>query len=101
VATQVVLVPEAESGVREAYEWYESQDRGLEEEFLHCLESGFSQIAQKPEIFPIRFGSFRRILLRRFPFAVYYDHDNHSIYVYYIFHCSQNPAKLAKRLRKD
>ena len=96
---QIILTPEAKADAHDAYGWYEEQDRGLGDDFLGCLESAFLQIAQHPTRYPIRFDNFRRILIRRFPFAVYFDHDANNVYIYYVFHCSQNPAKLAKRLR--
>ena len=90
---------EAKQDAQTAYKWYEAQAEGLGEDFLACLDASFQQISKNPQRFPIRFDSFRRILLRRFPYAVYFDFDDHTAYVYYIFHCSQNLAKLMKRLQ--
>jgi plasmid stabilization system protein ParE len=100
VPRQIILTPEAKTDARDAYGWYEEQDRGLGDEFLGCLESAFVHIAEHPTRYPIRFDSFRRILIRRFPYAVYFDYDDSAVYIYYVFHCSQNPVKLTKRLRK-
>jgi toxin ParE1/3/4 len=100
VFRQVILTPEAKSEAREAYDWYEEQDRGLGDEFLRCLELAFRQVAQNPQQYPVRFDSFRRILIRRFPYAIYFEDNETKIYVYSIFHCSQNPVKLTRKLRK-
>jgi toxin ParE1/3/4 len=99
VARQIILTPEAKTDASDAYRWYEGQERGLGDDFLDCLESAFLQIADRPARYPIRFDDFRRILIRRFPYAVYFDHDDNAVYIYYVFHCSQNPVKLTKRLR--
>ncbi|HEV3271146.1 MAG TPA: type II toxin-antitoxin system RelE/ParE family toxin [Candidatus Methylacidiphilales bacterium] len=99
MARQIILTQEAKTDARDAYGWYEEQDRGLGDEFLGCLESAFLQIARHPARYPVRFDNFRRILIRRFPHAVYFDYDDNAVYIYYVFHCSQNPAKLTKRLR--
>ncbi|MCE0497963.1 MAG: type II toxin-antitoxin system RelE/ParE family toxin [Methylacidiphilales bacterium] len=96
---RIILSPEAKADAQDAYNWYEEQDRGLGDEFLRCLESAFDKIAKNPQQYPVRFDDFRRILLRRFPYAVYFEYDDISVYIYYVFHCSQNPAKLSKRLR--
>ena len=100
MARQIILTPEAKADARDAFGWYEEQDRGLGDEFLDCLESAFMQIADHPTRYPVRFDDFRRILIRRFPYAIYFDHDDRAVHIYYVFHCSQNPEKLTKRLRK-
>jgi plasmid stabilization system protein ParE len=45
-----------------------------------------------------RFDHFRRILIRRFPYAVYFDHDDKEVRIYYVFHGAQNPDRLSERL---
>jgi len=85
--------------MRDAYAWYEEREKGLGDDFLGCLESALWQIARHPMRYPVRFDNFRRILIHRFPYAVYFDHDPDNVYIYYVFHCSQNPAKLTRRLR--
>ena len=42
--------------------------------------------------------NYRRGLVRRFPYAVFYDYDGTSVTVYTIFHTSQNPDKWRERL---
>ena len=44
---------------------------------------------------------FRRALIRRFPFEIFYEPDDHNIVVYAVFHCSQDPDKWKKRLSTD
>jgi plasmid stabilization system protein ParE len=41
---------------------------------------------------------FRRALVRRFPYAVFYEHTNTTVTVYCIFHTSREPEKWRKRL---
>ena len=95
---ELIFLPEVEYDIAEAYWWYEEKDLGLGDEFLRCLEEAFSRISQHPEHFPVRFESIRRILVRRFPYAVYFYHDDEKIFVTYVFHTAQNPSKLFERL---
>ena len=96
---RIILLPEAEVDLREGYWWYENQDFGLGDEFLRCVEAAFSRISDNPLHYPVRFDDFRRILVRRFPFAIYFDFNEHSVFVHYVFHCSQHPRRLIDRLR--
>lgn len=97
---QIILTPEAKVDASDAYAWYEEKNHGLGDDFLGCLESALLQIARHPTSYPVRFDNFRRILIRRFPYAVYFEHDNNAVYIYYVFLSSQSPLKLTKRLRR-
>jgi plasmid stabilization system protein ParE len=99
VLSAVVLLPEAVADVADGFGWYEDQELGLGEEFLRCLDRAYALIAAHPLHYPIRFDSFRRILVRRFPYAVYFEHNEQTVFVHYVFHCAQDPEKLVGRLR--
>lgn len=42
---QVVIRPEAESDVKDAYQWYESRSKGLGKHFLLCVEEALSRVS--------------------------------------------------------
>ena len=67
MAHDVILAPEAETDVVEAYEWYEALRRGLGEEFLSCVDATLSGISRNPDLHAIAFSNYRRVLVRRFP----------------------------------
>lgn len=69
------------------------------DEFLSSLESAYTLIAGHPLHYPIRFDSFRRILVQRFPYAIYFEHDGKTVLVHYVFQGAQNPGKLRRRLK--
>ncbi len=76
-----------------------SKQPGLGEDLLSELEHAYELIAENPQHYPIRFDTFRRILVRRFPYAVYFHADSIATHVHYVFQCAQDPAKLPERLR--
>lgn len=95
-----ILIPEAKADVADAYLWYEEQSLGLGIEFLRCVETALLSIQRMPLIYPVVYESYRRALLRRFPFAIFFEIDDASnrCVVYSVFHCSQDPEKWRKRL---
>lgn len=97
MARTVIFLPEVETDIVAAYWWYEEKDVGLGDEFFRCLEEAFSRISDHPEHFPVRFDEVRRILVRRFPYAVYFCYDDVNVFVTYVFHTAQNPRKLFER----
>jgi plasmid stabilization system protein ParE len=42
--------------------------------------------------------TYRRALVRRFPYAIFYEHAGDVVTVYSVFHTSQDPAKWRQRL---
>lgn len=94
MARKVVLTSRADQEIDEACDWYEGCELGLDERFLQELGKAFDAIALHPEFYPIRFASIRRIILKKFPYAVYYRHDGEMIVVEAVFHESRDPLTL-------
>ena len=95
-----ILLPEAKADVEDAYLWYEEQSFGLGMEFLRCVETSLVLIQRTPLVYPVVYESYRRALVRRFPFAIFFEVEDarRSSVVYSVFHCSQDPAKWRARL---
>jgi plasmid stabilization system protein ParE len=98
VSRAIILLPEAVIDADHAFKWYDRQSKGLGDDFLANLERAYKLIAENPAHYPVRFDSFRRILVKRFPYAIYFDYDDNTVFVHYVFHCAQNPDKLMIRL---
>lgn len=74
-----------------AFTWYERQKRGLGHEFLDCVEGAAKNIRDYPEMYGICYQSFRRCVLRRFPFSIFYTIEKTDIIIHSIFNNRQNP----------
>ena len=95
---RVIFTPEADDDVAGSYDWYESQEPGLGEDFLRSVEVCVRGIQRYPEMYPAAIDEFRRAPIRRFPFEIFYEVTVDSITIYSLFHCSQDPQKWRKRL---
>ena len=95
-----LLLPEAKADVAGAYLWYEEQALGLGLEFLRCVETALMAIQRMPLSCPVVHESYRRALVRRFPFAIFFEFEEgrNRCVIYSVFHCSQNPDKWRSRL---
>jgi toxin ParE1/3/4 len=98
MATEVHIAPEAEQDIAEAYAWYEARRTGLGEEFLSCVEACIEAIRRMPELYAVVHENYRRGLVRRFPYAVFYECIENRLTVYGIFHTSRDPDKWRQRL---
>jgi plasmid stabilization system protein ParE len=98
MAAELIVAPEAEQDVADAYGWYESRRPGLGEEFLTCIDACIQAIRRAPDMHPAVHESYRRALVRRFPYAIFYDHTGETVTIYSVFHTSRNPDKWRQRL---
>jgi plasmid stabilization system protein ParE len=98
MAVELLLAQEVQKDVDEAYSWYEDRRAGLGEEFLSCVDACIRAICRMPELHPVVHAEYRRALVRRFPYAVFYEYAGEQVTVYSIFHTSQDPEKWRGRL---
>ena len=98
VLRNLVILPEAEQDVAQAYIWYEEQELGLGEEFLRCVDARIQFVRRNPGMYQAIYESYRRAVVRRFPYVVFYEHSDTTVIVYAVFHCSQEPQKWRSRL---
>jgi plasmid stabilization system protein ParE len=95
---ELVILPEAEQDIAEAYDWYETRRAGLGKEFLSRVNACLQAIRQTPAMHGFVFETYRRGLVRRFPYAIFYEFADETVTVYCVFHTSQNPDKWRNRL---
>ena len=61
-----------------AFEWYVERSPTAAEHFLDAVDDAMRGIGEAPEQHPIIRGRLRRVLVRRFPYAVYYKARSRS-----------------------
>ncbi len=88
---QVLLTEEAESDIQDAATWYESQRDRLGHEFLDEILLATQKIQSNPKAYPIVYRKVRRILLSKFPFALYYLVGEEEISILAALHASRSP----------
>lgn len=82
------------SELSSAFEWYESQRRGLGFDFLDSIEVSIRNIISFPELYAISHSNFRKCVIRRFPFSIFYTIEINEIIIHAIFDNRQNPKRL-------
>jgi plasmid stabilization system protein ParE len=98
MAAELIVAPDAERDIDAAYSWYESQRVGLGEEFLSCVDACIQSIRRTPEGHRIVCASYRRGLVRRFPFAVFYEYAPDVVTVFCVVHTSRDREKWRQRM---
>ena len=75
MAVKLIVAPEAELDVSEAYAWYEMRRAGLGEDFLSSVEACINRICRQPLSYPVVHETYRRSLVRRFPYAIFFEYE--------------------------
>ena len=91
--------PELVDDAAEAFHWYEEIAEGLGHELLQNYYAAIAAVERDPEIFLKAHSDFRRILLQRFPYALYFRVEKNVIVFVLLFPCARNPRLLRKQLR--
>jgi hypothetical protein len=96
---QLSFLPEVEEDAYAGYVWYETKSAGLGEDFLRMFYAMAGEISRNPLLYPIIYSEFRRSLLRRFPYAIYFTISDKTIIVIGLFHCARNPQVITDALQ--
>jgi plasmid stabilization system protein ParE len=96
VTLPVVWIPEANEDLQEARAWYDNIRPELAERFALAVEATFEEIAQRPVQFPVVHRSCRAGV-RRFPYGIFFEVQEHRIVVIACFHGRRNPRRWQSR----
>lgn len=94
---ELIIRPEAETEMTDAFDWYEKMMKGLGSEFLLAVDATFQGILRSPRQYPVVYKTVRRALLRRFPHKVFFIPEENRIVVIAVFHTRRNPKHWQER----
>jgi plasmid stabilization system protein ParE len=92
VSWRVGVRPEAELDVAIAASWYEAQRPGLGAEFIDDVSRTVMTLADNPLRNRVVQAGVRRLMARRFPYAIAYRVDGDAVMVISILHMSRDDA---------
>jgi len=95
----VRFLPDVEEDAIGGYAWYQTKSSGLGEEFLRIFYACANDIPRNPLLYREVYGEFRRCLLRRFPYAIYFMIKGDQIIVMGLFHCARDPRTIRMELQ--
>lgn len=92
--------PEARRELRAAAEFYRDESPGLGRAFVAEVRVAAARIAEFPQSGAVEVTDIRRILLKRFPFALMYRSSEGSIEILAAMHQRREPAYWRERLEE-
>lgn len=89
----MLLRPAAEADLAAARDWYEQRQAGLGFQFLDEVARALRELAHDPEQARLYYRNFRRIILRRFPYKVFYQVIGPRVVIFRVLHARQDHGK--------
>ena len=96
----IILRARAEHDIRGIFEWYESQQSRLGDEFLSQLRDVLEAVRARPESAPVIYKNVRRAVVPKFPYLVFYVAESVRVVVLAVLHSSRRPTNWP-RLQRD
>ncbi|MEW5973358.1 MAG: hypothetical protein AB1713_06350 [Pseudomonadota bacterium] len=97
---RITLRPEAEDELLQAQAWYESKAPGLGYEFARAADVAISAAWRNPQAYPRIEGECRRVLLRKFPYALIDLPTDEELLVVACFHQKRESSVWVERLER-
>jgi toxin ParE1/3/4 len=94
---RLVIRPEARAEVAEAAHWYEARSRGLGRDFVRAFRAATDVLRRNPYLYQIIFEEMRRVVMRRFPYSVFYEIHEADVVVLGCMHEARDPEEWQKR----
>jgi plasmid stabilization system protein ParE len=92
------FLPEVAGDIAAGSGWCEERSPGLGEDFARMVYARSDEISRSPLACALVAGRYRRALLRRFPYFIYYVVEGDEILVVGLFHSARRPATTAAAL---
>lgn len=91
----LIVHSSAKRDIAEADAYYAQY--GKADAFIAALDHAFTQIADRPLMYPIVHEDVRRALVRRFPYSVFFVMEHERVVVLAVHHQRRDPASRPRR----
>lgn len=89
---RLLVAREAQVDIREAVTWLRGWSEALPDRFRAELERIYSHVVEYPEMYPPVYRRFRRALLRKFPYSVFYIVEDDAIVIMGVVHQARHDS---------
>jgi len=95
---RIVITPEAETDLANAYSWYEEKKPGLGHNFIQQVGAAMEFIKKHPGACPVEYKCTRKFLIKKFPYKIVYLEEKDQIVILAVLHGMRNPAHMKCRI---
>ena len=96
--TELIFLLQADLDIQTAFDKYESFQEGRGEVFMRHLDAALTLLRTHPEIAPRYSGAYRRMLIRDFPYGIFYQAQPMRLVIAAIMDLRQDPEEIRRKL---
>ena len=96
---KIVIQSSALADLADGFDFYERNEPGLGGYFLDSLYSDIDSLQLYAGIHLIHFGTYHRLLSKRFPYGIYCRVEENSVLVRAVLDLRRDPAWVKQRLQ--
>ena len=97
MSLQLIVSREAQGDIAEAVAYFRGISSNLSVRFGIELETIYTFILEHPELYPVVYKNFRRALLHRFPYSVFYIVDSPVVLIVGVVHQARDEETWKRR----
>lgn len=97
IEREIAVRREAQFEVQEAFQYYQNKSEGLGFEFMRSIDAALQSVKRNPFAYQTIYKETRRVLLRKFPYALFYIAEESRIVVIACFHQKRSEIDLLSR----
>ncbi|MBX9577835.1 MAG: type II toxin-antitoxin system RelE/ParE family toxin [Chthoniobacterales bacterium] len=87
---RIILRQLAEQDLFEASSWYKTKEPTLGADFLATFERLLTRLEDHSKVSSRYYKNFRRVMLPRFPYKVFYRLEDHEIIIFRVLHAKRD-----------
>ena len=95
---EVILLLSADMDLQSAYERYEDYQSGRGEVLMRQIDAALSILRRHPNLGSPYVGDYRRMLVRDFPYGIFYVAERSRVVVVAILDLRQDPVTIRRRI---
>ena len=95
---KVYIQSSAKQDLLDGFRFYEKQSKGIGQYFIDSIYSDIDSLMINAGSHAVYFNKYHRLLSKRFPFAIYYQFNNYTVYIHAVLDCRAEPAWVRSKL---
>lgn len=96
---KILILESASRDLTDGHWFDEKQSEGLGSYFLDSVFSDIESLRIYAGIHPVIYEKYNRMLTARFPFSIFYNVIDDTVYIYAILDCRRDPAWTRERIK--
>jgi plasmid stabilization system protein ParE len=100
MAFKLIIKPVTWLDIEEAIDWYENESKGLGKRFFKSFEDALEKIVKNPDAYLFIIPDVRRVLLKNFPYKIFYSVSPDTIFIIGVFHAKRSKGFIRRRLKR-